>query len=77
MQVENTSSSSQSQVSFHPHPIRRGQVYTAKEVIAALKTSRETLDKWCSGENGLKRSQKGTKSMYYLGDHLIDFLFGE
>lgn len=75
MQKENTPSSEKSQEIDPVFCIRLGQVYTTQQVIAALKTSRETIDKWCG--MGLKRSQRGTKSVYYLGDHLIKFLFEE
>ena len=55
--------------------IRRGQIYTTRQVAEALHVSRETIDKW--GNLGLRKSQRGTRSAYYLGDHIITFLFGD
>ncbi len=59
----------------HVDSIRRGQVYTTLEVVAALGVSRETIDKWCN--QGLRKSQRGTRAFFYLGDNIITFLFGE
>ena len=53
--------------------IRRGQIYTRDQISAALGVSPVTVDKWCN--QGLQRSQRGTRAYFYLGDDLIDFLF--
>lgn len=53
--------------------IRSGQIYTAKEIIARMKITNLTFQRWVN--NGLRFSQPGTKSRYFLGDDLIAFMF--
>jgi hypothetical protein len=55
--------------------IRRGQIYTTKQIVKALGVARETIIKW--KQAGLKPAKKGTKTELFLGDHIIKFLFDE
>lgn len=53
--------------------IRSGQIYLAEDVREALKIASVTLNCWI--EQGLRCSQPGTKSRYFLGDDIIEWLF--
>lgn len=53
--------------------IRRGEIYLSEHVTGALKISKPTLEMWIT--EGLRFSRRGTRRRFFLGDHLIDFMF--
>lgn len=52
--------------------IRRDEVYRSDEVMAALGIGRDTLQKWLN--DGLPYAQPSTRSMFFLGSDILDFL---
>lgn len=55
--------------------INRGQIYMAQEVVWRMRITEKTLAAWV--EEGLKPAKRKTKQRFFLGDSIIDFLFGE
>ena len=54
--------------------IQRGKMYLATQVISHCRISKHTLQDWVAG--GLRFKQPGTKQRFFLGDDIIDFIFG-
>lgn len=53
--------------------IRRGEVYTSSQVINGFGIAKETLQEWM--KQGLRSTMRGSRTRYFLGDQIIDFLF--
>ncbi len=55
------------------HTIVMDALYTSEQIVSAMKISRETLNIWI--KSGLRFSRRNTKRQYFLGRHIIEFLF--
>lgn len=55
--------------------IERGRVYNSEQVIRHYTIGRDTLESWI--DQGLRFGRRNTRTRYFLGDHLIAFMFGE
>lgn len=55
-----------------PTVIDRGGIYTRMQVIGTMGISNVTLTLWV--RNGLKAYKPGTKSMFFIGAEIIDFV---
>ena len=71
--MENTSADASRQDSFQNFVIRRGEVYTSDQVVRSFGIAKATLQEWM--RQGLRSTMRGSRTRYFLGDQIIDFLF--
>ncbi len=57
----------------HVCGIVRGRIYTAGELITSFRITEKTLQTWI--DEGLTPARKHTKTRFFLGDDLVEFLF--
>lgn len=53
--------------------IRRGEVYTSDQVVRSFGIAKATLQDWM--RQGLRSTMRGSRTRFFLGDQIIDFLF--
>ena len=59
----------------HECGLMQGRIYTAGEILTSFRITEKTLQTWI--DEGLKPARKHTKTRFFLGDHIIRYLFSE